>query len=88
MQTQGVYPGADQSQPYENNHLHNSAGRLGRHCGRFCGCGFLKKPSDPTTTACNLLILRDEFWVEYLVPNPIPQVIENYGILWFLSDCC
>jgi hypothetical protein len=61
----------------ENNHLYKSAGSLERHCGRFCGFDFLKKPSVSTTTGCNSLILREDFWVEYLVPNKIQPILPS-----------
>jgi hypothetical protein len=56
--------------------------------GDFVAAGSFKEPLSSTTCFRNLLILREEFWVEYLVPNPISQQLEIYGILLILSNCC
>jgi hypothetical protein len=45
MQSQGPIAISISRGSIENNQLRQSGGQRGKHCGRFCGCGFLKKPT-------------------------------------------
>ena len=80
--------GIDQLQTYENNDLQKREWSANGLVGDFVAAVSSRKPLGSITCFRNLLIIREELWVEYLVPNQIQQVIENYGIMWIPSDYC
>jgi hypothetical protein len=89
VQTQRVYLQAGRMISFIFNEFPNWSGALDWDCSQFCSCKnlTLHQPSTcPELLVLNLKDLQEERRVDPLVPKQIPDLVETYGNLGFLSD--